>query len=147
MTNSGGGPLPVPKRLDTAEYRQAVSGGDTELAYTWKDKPHRLIYDLCSEVDHLRVALGRVDPEHGPEMMSRDQFADLLLDLSHRVRTGDSAEGFVEYLLPGIEGDEEIPNKSIIDAVNVRASYLVGNRDGQGGTVMFGVWANEPSEG
>jgi hypothetical protein len=29
-------------------------GGDGPQASTWKDKPHRLIYDLCAEIKHLR---------------------------------------------------------------------------------------------
>jgi len=34
-------------------YRHAVNGVGP-LAHTWRDKPHRLVYDLCAEVDRLR---------------------------------------------------------------------------------------------
>jgi len=40
----------------TEDYRHAPSG-DGPLAYTWKDKPHRLVYDLCRWVERLRAAL------------------------------------------------------------------------------------------
>jgi hypothetical protein len=56
--------------LDTNEYREAVrhsecagcrgafSGADhTQPMRNWHDKPHRLVYDLCNEVDQLREAL------------------------------------------------------------------------------------------
>jgi hypothetical protein len=37
----------------TDDYRNAVSGeGEPfSLGYEWSDKPHRLVYDLCGEVD------------------------------------------------------------------------------------------------
>lgn len=40
----------------TKDYRDAM-GGEGPLAYQWKDKPHRLIYDLCHEIEHLRRQL------------------------------------------------------------------------------------------
>lgn len=42
------------RTVNTQEYRVAP-GGDGPHANQWKDKPHRLIYDLCSEVDRLRT--------------------------------------------------------------------------------------------
>ena len=39
--------------INTDEYRNAPSGMGPH-AYDWKDKPHRLIYDLCAEVDRLQ---------------------------------------------------------------------------------------------
>lgn len=43
----------------TDDYRNAVSGegGFGSLGYDWSDKPHRLIYDLCGEIDYLREQL------------------------------------------------------------------------------------------
>ena len=37
----------------TDDYRNAVSGEGEygSLGYEWSDKPHRLVYDLCSEVE------------------------------------------------------------------------------------------------
>ena len=34
------------------DYRNALSGIGP-LAYEWKDKPHRLVYDLISEINNL----------------------------------------------------------------------------------------------
>lgn len=41
--------------LATGDYRNALSG-QGPLAYEWSDKPHRLVYDLCNEVEALRAA-------------------------------------------------------------------------------------------
>lgn len=38
------------------DYLNAPSGGGA-LAAAWKDKPHRLVYDLVSEVKRLRATL------------------------------------------------------------------------------------------
>ncbi len=43
--------------LNLADYRRAL-GGEGPLAAQWKDKPHRLVYDLCTEISLLRGALG-----------------------------------------------------------------------------------------
>ncbi len=40
-------------KVDTADYRYAMSGIGP-LAGQWSDKPHRLIYDLCGEIEWLR---------------------------------------------------------------------------------------------
>lgn len=42
----------------TEDYRKAMSGNDDAfgLGAQWSDKPHRLVYDLCGEVDALRDA-------------------------------------------------------------------------------------------
>lgn len=37
------------------DYRNAPSG-DGPLAPTWKDKPHRLVYDLCRKIEAAHVA-------------------------------------------------------------------------------------------
>ena len=53
--------LPTPPlahgSLNTHEYREAVSGKPdaSELSREWHDKPHRLVYDLCNEIDRLRA--------------------------------------------------------------------------------------------
>lgn len=36
----------------TLPFRQAISG-DGSRAYEWQDKPHRLVYDLCAEIERL----------------------------------------------------------------------------------------------
>lgn len=39
--------------INTEDYRDAP-GGCGPQASQWRDKPHRLVYDLCSEIDRLR---------------------------------------------------------------------------------------------
>jgi hypothetical protein len=39
--------------LNTKDYRDAP-GGIGPQASEWEDKPHRLIYDLCGEIERLR---------------------------------------------------------------------------------------------
>lgn len=48
----------------TDDYRAALSGeGDfLSLGYEWSDKPHRLVYDLCGEIDHLQALLRETLP-------------------------------------------------------------------------------------
>jgi len=43
----------VPTQL-TYHLRRAASGGG-DLADEWNDKPHRLIYDACREIERLNV--------------------------------------------------------------------------------------------
>ena len=45
--------------LLTDDYRNAP-GGTGPQAATWKDKPHRLVYDLCREVESLRAQIARL---------------------------------------------------------------------------------------
>lgn len=40
-----------------ADYRHAP-GGDGPLGAEWKNKPHRLVYDLCAEITRLRIEAG-----------------------------------------------------------------------------------------
>lgn len=40
----------------TYDCRMAING-DGPRAYDWADKPHRLVYDLCSAVERLEAAL------------------------------------------------------------------------------------------
>ena len=72
-----------------------------------------------------------------PEPMSLEALADLLVDLAERVRTGDSLEGHLEWLLPGPD-DPGAP-----DDVLVRAGFRVGNRMGQGSFRMIGPYVDD----
>ena len=52
------------------DYRNAMSG-EGPLAAQWIDKPHRLIWDLCGEVellqdivDELSKGIDRTDPQN-----------------------------------------------------------------------------------
>ena len=40
--------------------RLAVAG-EGEWAYTWTDKPHRVVYDVCREVERLTAALAKLE--------------------------------------------------------------------------------------
>ncbi len=44
------------ERLVTVDYWRAPAGEGPQAA-TWKDKPHRLVYDLVGEVEFLRAKL------------------------------------------------------------------------------------------
>lgn len=53
------------KPFDTESYRLAPSG-EGEQAHQWKDKPHRLIYDLCNEIERLQMLLLQ---QHQPDSL------------------------------------------------------------------------------
>src|SRR5688572_2564288 len=46
----------------TDDYRKAMDGkGDFgSLGYEWSDKPHRLVYDLCGEVDAKAAQIAKL---------------------------------------------------------------------------------------
>ena len=47
----------ISKGKTLKDYWNAPSSPDTELGFTWSDKPHRLLYDLIGEVAHNRASL------------------------------------------------------------------------------------------
>ena len=51
----------LPTQL-TFEARLAI-GGEGPRAYDWSDKPHRIVYDLCREIEK-NAALPAVQPAH-----------------------------------------------------------------------------------
>jgi hypothetical protein len=46
--------MPMSQGTTTDDYRNAPSG-EGPLATEWADKPHRLVYDLCGEVEALQA--------------------------------------------------------------------------------------------
>jgi len=73
-----------------------------------------------------------------PKPLTQDQLVEVLADMAQRVERGDSFEGSIEYLMPGpFEDLMEIPEDTY---ALVKASYRVGNTDGQGGVRLIGVW-------
>jgi hypothetical protein len=75
-----------------------------------------------------------------PVGMDREKLADLLLDMSKRVREGDSLEGHLEYLVPD--------QHSVLDSTGwpspdvdawVTGAYRIGNLQGQGGMRLIGT--------
>jgi hypothetical protein len=65
-----------------------------------------------------------------PIYLPRDELVRLLDDMREHVASGDSFEGFVQYLLPD-DGDDP-------DGFRVEARYRVGNLQGQGGMRVIG---------
>lgn len=46
--------LEYPPTAFTIPFRLAMSG-EGDRAHEWEDKPHRLIYDLCEELERIAV--------------------------------------------------------------------------------------------
>lgn len=67
-----------------------------------------------------------------PVPMSQAQLCDTLRDMLEHVAASDSFEGSIEYLMPT---DEEVPEGTY---ALVRASYRIGNSEGQGGVRVVG---------
>jgi len=47
------------RRVNTADYRAAPSG-EGPHADTWNDKPHRLLYDVCHDLDVLQAIVDKL---------------------------------------------------------------------------------------
>jgi hypothetical protein len=47
----------------TDDYRTALNGEGNffSLGYEWADKPHRLVYDLCGEIDILNAKIAELE--------------------------------------------------------------------------------------
>jgi hypothetical protein len=54
--NAGIPDLPTPLTFD---LRRAV-GGEGPRAYDWSDKPHRLLYDACREIERLTALVNDI---------------------------------------------------------------------------------------
>jgi hypothetical protein len=67
-----------------------------------------------------------------PEPMTWDELVATLKEIAALVEAGDSWEGFIEYAMPC---GEVVPEGTY---ALVRASYRIGNLDGQGGIRMIG---------
>jgi hypothetical protein len=65
----------------TDDYRNACVGEGEfgSLGYEWTDKPHRLVYDLCAEIDHLNKLLRERDDFLVSKMLFAE-FAEQLKD-------------------------------------------------------------------
>jgi hypothetical protein len=70
-----------------------------------------------------------------PSYVCQESFVALLDDVRQRVASGDSFEGSLSYEFPW-DGDEP-------KGFRVRASYRIGNSEGQGGMRMIGEWVDE----
>jgi hypothetical protein len=67
-----------------------------------------------------------------PVPMGSETLAAILRDMADRVEKHDSFEGSIEYLMPTTE---DVPEGTY---ALVRASYRIGNTDGQGGIRLIG---------
>lgn len=76
-----------------------------------------------------------------PEPMPREELAAWLERLAASVRSGDSMEGFVEYLLP--DPDDPVPGDGRSWRM-VTARVRTGNLMGQGGMTMIGRFVERP---
>lgn len=87
-----------------ADYRNAPSGIGP-LAHTWGDKPHRLLYDLATEVERLQVLLRDVVVAAG---RMRDDWAEADDAVKKRLwsnlhTAADAAEDDVYPLAPEVQ--------------------------------------------
>ena len=74
----------------TEDYRNAP-GGDGPMAGQWADKPHRLIYDLCGEVERLKAVVDKLDETadcvpYTPDMIVYAWYRDKIVTSSHESR-------------------------------------------------------------
>jgi len=42
-------------------HLRSAMWGEGDWAYQWKDKPHRLIYDACREIERLTVIIQQME--------------------------------------------------------------------------------------
>ena len=75
--------------------------------------------------------------------MSKNELVAVLDDIVAHVKSGDSFEGFLNYLMPDVEEME----KGVEFVVEAR--YRIGNLMGQGGMRIYGEWVEveDPAEG
>lgn len=76
--------------------------------------------------------------------MTTDELVLVLRDMADRVANGDSLEGSVEYLMPEPLADPGIDPDAHFA---VRASYRIGNTQGQGGVRLVGRDDDEGGDG
>lgn len=79
-----------------------------------------------------------------PKPVSREGLVAILRDMADSVAVQDSFEGSIEYSIPTEDEDAAVVASDLMlpereGAFMVRASYRIGNRDGQGGVRMVGV--------
>ena len=106
--------MPMRFGSTTDDYRKALSGEGKmgSLGYDWSDKPHRLVYDLCDEIDRLNNRTLH-EPEHGaPKLLvrcARDwNFSDLDIATMLGFTTIEESVGYLGKFTRGdtIEQDD-----------------------------------------
>jgi len=94
----------------TEEYRMAM-GREGPLAYQWKDKPHRLIYDLCNEVERLQNEVKGLN-------------SLVVLTSQEQVDQSDIFRNFVDSKTCTTAGDSIEELKTTIEELNVAIDDL-----------------------
>jgi len=73
----------------TYELRMAVTGHQKDeflsWGYHWEDKPHRLVYAACREVEAQAVTITRLTAERDALADDRDGYVQLLTDQNNRL--------------------------------------------------------------
>lgn len=64
--------------INTQDYRVAPSG-DGPWAATWKDKPHRLIYDLCSAIEGKQLPPPTINVKYHDDKSDHIESVGILL--------------------------------------------------------------------
>lgn len=80
---------------DLTAYRHAPSGVGP-LADEWKDKPHRLVYDLCERVEALEKFINDTSAISGGHILSKERHDELLqaeADVARLTREMNTARG------------------------------------------------------
>lgn len=122
------------RNLDTAQYRSAISG-EGPLAYTWTDKKHRLVYDLCGEVEALRDALDAARQERDEARAEIDACTERHISAVDRGRGAyervqaerDAARQALRELADAFEECTGEYVQELCDDVIKRARALVGD--------------------
>ncbi len=114
--------------LNVDEYKNAPSGVGPQ-AVTWKDKPHRLIYDLCAEVEELRREL-RNDSERLRIILSHRGIMEHHVREHYQTqarRVQDEIDAMVEVL--GFKIDWSHDSRQLEDIITDELGLLVVRQD------------------
>lgn len=79
----------IPYRLKpgctVTDYIDAVQGTeDSQLAQEWSDKPHRLVYDLCGEVQAQDAEIARLRTSSVELLAAAKKGRDVILETEGR---------------------------------------------------------------
>lgn len=118
--------------MTTEDYRLAM--GDTEaaqkfgtLAYQWEDKPHRLVYDLCGEVEHLQAEIARLQHliYQAGEMMTWAAKANPGIREPEGQALVLAAADELRYMTQNLSYEEGQPTRTMVEVQ--RFAYAPGN--------------------
>lgn len=92
--------IPCAKYPDLFEYHLAISG-EGDHAYTWSDKPHRLVYNLTSEASDLRDRITDLSAPHptGAPVGELAKLVNLLREVSKIPSIGPFSQASLEDVI------------------------------------------------